>query len=100
MLEQRAEAVGKLEQEIQQERAAALGRIARTLEALLGRLEMIRQRADTVSGPVRETVVAEHAEVRAQATTYRWYLEVQREAVGLRRHDTLDDIYPIPPPLR
>ena|SRR5436190_10608248 len=100
MLEQRAEALAKVEQEFQQERAAALGRIARTLESLLGRLEMLRARADTVSGAAREAAIAEHAEVRAQATTYRWYLEVQRESVGLRRHETLDEIYPVPSPLR
>jgi hypothetical protein len=100
MLERRAEAFGKVEQELQQERAAALGRIARTLESLLVRLETLRLRAEAVPGHERAAVIAEHAEVRARATTYRWYLEVQRESVGLRRHETLDDIYRLPPPLR
>jgi hypothetical protein len=100
MLERRAEAYARVEQEFQQERAAALGRIAGTLERLLARLETLRQRAEAVNGPAREAVIAEHAEVRAQALTYRWYLEVQRESVGLRRHDTLDAIYPVPPALR
>ena len=100
MLEQRGEALGKMEQELRQERAAALGRIARTLESLLVRLETLRQGAEAVTGPDRAAIVAEHAEVRARATTYRWYLEVQREAVGLRRHDRLDDFYRLPPPLR
>jgi len=100
MLERRAEALGKVEQEFQQERAAALGRIARTLESLLVRLETLRQRAEAVAGDERAVLVAEHADVRARATTYRWYLEVQRESVGLRRHDALDEIYPVPPILR
>ena|SRR5436190_20412682 len=100
MLERRAEAYARVEQEFQQERAAALGRIAGTLERLLARLEMLRQRAERVNGPARDAVIAEHAEVRTQALTSRWYLEVQRESVGLRRHDTLDAIYPIPPALR
>ena len=100
MLEQRAEALGKVERELQQERAAALGRIARTLESLLVRLETLRLRAEAVTGPERAAVIAEHAEVRGRATTYRWYLEVQRESVGLRRHDALDEIYRLPPPLR
>jgi hypothetical protein len=100
MLEQRAEAFGKVEQEFQQERAASLGRIARTLESLLVRLETLRERAETAAGPDREALVAEHAEVRARATTYRWYLEVQRESIGLRRHDTLDEVYRLPPALR
>jgi hypothetical protein len=100
VLEQRGEALGKMEQELRQERAAALGRIARTLESLLVRLETLRQGAEAVTGPDRAAIVAEHTEVHARATTYRWYLEVQREAVGLRRHDTLDDFYRLPPPLR
>jgi hypothetical protein len=100
MLERRAEAYARVEQEFQQERAAALGRIAGTLEPLLARLETLRQRAEGVNGPARDAVIAEHAEVRTQALTYRWYLEVQRESVGLRRHDTLDAIYPVPPALR
>ena len=99
MLAQRAEALGKMEQELQQERAAALGRIARTLESLLVRLETLRQGAEAVTGPDRAAIVAEHAEVRARATTYRWYLEVQREALGLLRHDQLDEFYVIPPPI-
>ena len=64
MLPQRAEALGKVEQEIQQERAAALGRIARTLESLLARLEMLRHRAQAASGADREAAIAEHGEVR------------------------------------
>jgi len=30
---------------------------------------------------------------------YRWYLEVQREAMGLRHHHRLDEFYRIPPDL-
>jgi len=89
-----------VEQELQQERAAALGRIARTLEGLIARLELLRAKASTASGPERSAIAEEHAEVRGRAMTYRWYLEVQRESVGLRRHDTLDELYPVPPPLR
>ena len=100
MLEQRAAALGKVEQELQQERAAALGRIARTLESLLARLETLRVQAEMVAAPERAAVVAEHAEVRARAITSRWYLEVQRESIGLRRHEALDGIYPLPPILR
>jgi hypothetical protein len=32
--------------------------------------------------------------------TLRYYLVVQREAMGLRRHADVDRVYPIPPPLR
>jgi hypothetical protein len=33
-----------------------------------------------------------------RAMRYRWYLEVQREAVGIRSHRVIDSVYPIPPP--
>lgn len=35
-----------------------------------------------------------------ESLVYRWYLEVQREALGLRRHHVLDELYPIPEPIR
>ena len=43
--------------------------------------------------------VAAYEALRKQARRYRWYLEVQREALGLVRHDDLDRFYPIPPQL-
>lgn len=39
------------------------------------------------------------ARVRAEAVRYRWYLEVQREALGIRNHRSLDEFYPMPPAL-
>ena len=42
-------------------------------------------------------VVAAYRELRQQAVKYRWYMEVQREAIGLRHHQRLDEFYPIPP---
>jgi hypothetical protein len=35
--------------------------------------------------------------LRREALRYRWYLEVQRESVGLRHHHCLDEFYRIPP---
>ena len=43
--------------------------------------------------------LAAYRELRRQALQYRWYVEVQREAIGLRRHDVLDEFYRIPPPV-
>lgn len=37
-----------------------------------------------------------HSELRAALQEERWKMMVQREALGLTRHDDLDDIYPIP----
>jgi hypothetical protein len=49
-----------------------------------------------VSGPEREREFAALRELRARALKYRWYLEVQREALGFLRHDGLDEFYKVP----
>jgi hypothetical protein len=43
-------------------------------------------------GPLRSRYDA----LRAQALKYRWYLEVQRESIGIRNHAMLDEMYPVP----
>jgi len=89
----------RVEQEIQQERAAALGRIGRTLHDLIERLARLRERYAGAGHEERQQIVRDYSDVMDRARLYRWYLEVQREAVGLRRHECLDRIYPVPPPL-
>jgi hypothetical protein len=74
---------GHLLRELNEERAAALLRISRKLESLIEQLH-----ATTDPDAFRA--------LRADALRYRWYLEVQREALGLRRHERLDEFYPIP----
>lgn len=49
---------------------------------------------------MRRRLLAESAEARRQAEQWRWYLCVQREAIGLRRHDDVDATFPIPPIIR
>lgn len=95
-----AEGLARIGREIQAEKAAALARIAGTLEDLiaqLGRLGCEAVEADRTRD--REQARALHSELREKALRYRWYLEVQREAVGFTRHDALDRMYPVPPPL-
>jgi hypothetical protein len=89
----------RLERELAEERAAALRRIASTLESILERLLRARARAAAAAGVERESCIAEYAQLRRQAELYRWYLVVQREAVGLCRHELLDELYRIPEPL-
>ena len=48
----------------------------------------------------RNEALQAHASLRAQARLYRWYLEVQRESLGLFNHRDLDVFYPLPAPLR
>ena len=89
---------GHLLRELNEERAAALLRISRKLQSLIDELNVIRARmADATSADVVQDR-ADYRALRAEALRYRWYLEVQREALGLRRHEALDEFYPIPAP--
>jgi hypothetical protein len=45
----------------------------------------------------RSAALGRYASLLERARTWRWYLEVQREAVGLTRHDLIDQLYPLPP---
>lgn len=92
----REEPFAQIEQELQQERAAALARIAGRLGELVARLAEVRAEWDGLLPGDRPAWLASYRRLREEARLYRWYLEVQREAVGLRRHDDLDAHYPIP----
>jgi hypothetical protein len=89
--------------ELQEERAAALARISRRLERLIEQCEATREQIarsddhDGRSDEDRARDIAAYRDLRQQAVTYRWYLEVQREAIGLRNHQGLDEFYRIPP---
>ena len=89
----------RLLEELTAERVAALTRIARTLEKLIADLSELRSHAVSARAEDRQTVVARYRAVRARALEYRWYLEVQREAMGLRHHHALDEHYVIPGPI-
>lgn len=86
----------QLLRELNEERVAALRRISGTLESLIGQLHASRERLRQVSGPEREREFAVFRDLRDRALKYRWYLEVQRESLGFRRHDGLDEFYKVP----
>jgi len=86
----------QLLRELNEERAAALLRISSTLESLILQLRASHERVRSASGPDREREVAVWQSLRARAVKYRWYLEVQRETLGLRRHEVLDEFYEVP----
>jgi hypothetical protein len=86
----------QLLRELNEERAAALLRISKTLESLIHQLRASRERVRTASGPDREREMAAWQSLRARAVKYRWYLEVQREALGMSRHEVLDEFYKVP----
>jgi hypothetical protein len=93
------DAFARVEEELFRERAAALKRIAETLEELLAGLSALRVVLDRLSGSERAPQASAYRALRERAQLYRWYLEVQREALGLRGHDVLDEIYPRPAPI-
>jgi hypothetical protein len=89
----------RLLKELNEERIAALTRISGTLESLIAQLRQVRERVSTRQGSAQERDVAAYRELHERARKYRWYLEVQREALGMRQHRILDELYTIPEPL-
>ena len=87
----------QLLRELNEERVAALRRISGTLESLIGQLQASRERVRRASSADRDRELTALRDLRARALKYRWYLEVQREALGIRRHEALDEFYKVPP---
>ena len=94
-----AESLARTEAELRAEKAAALARIAATLEGLLAELSRRRETFGALSSEERAAAAEAYDALREQARLYRWYLVVQREALGLVRHDDVDRHYPPPEPL-
>lgn len=94
-----AERQGRIELELMEERAAALRRISQTLESLIAQLQELRSRIGEVHWSNPSADVASYRDLRRRAVRYRWYLEVQRESLGLHPDHRLDEFYPIPAPL-
>jgi hypothetical protein len=85
--------------QLNEERASALFRISRTLESLLAQLHAQRASLECAAGDARAREVAAYRDLRGRALRHRWYLEVQRESLGLRHHARLDEFYQIPAPV-
>ncbi len=85
-----------IERELERERAAALGRIGRRLEAAV---EEARARAAELAAcSPEEAAAAERRFLAARAVARRWlwYYLVQREACGLRHHHAVLATYRLP----
>jgi hypothetical protein len=95
-----------LAREVLQEMASALGRSQRKVSAALERAARCAEAIDALSTASERGRPAWRREMnslieafnseRAAAVKSLWELKVHREAIGLRRHDGLDDEYPIP----
>jgi hypothetical protein len=74
-------------------------RVASRLESLLVELQETEKVLRESSGTARARLVARHKELRADADKQRWYLIVQREAMGLRHHGDIYELYRLPGPV-
>ena len=85
--------------QLNEERVSALVRISKTLESLLSQLDESRARLADARGETRARELAVHHDLHQRASLYRWYLEVQRESLGIRSHHRLDEFYKVPAPI-
>lgn len=105
----RREAIERVEREILQEKAEALGRVGERLADLLVRLRDLGRRIDEFEAALagggggldEYTRLGDDVErfnrLREMAVRLAHDLVVQREAVGFRRHALILETYPIPP---
>lgn len=89
-----------LEQEILSEMAYALGRAEDKVNLALLQLDLkAREVAQTTHHEARRRLAEEHEDLRRRAKSVLRDLTIHREALGMRRHDLLHELYPIPPRL-
>lgn len=94
-----ARGVAALEREIASEIAYSLGRAAKKLEGAIARARATRDELEGVEldEAAQRCLVTRYGEERAVAERHLRDLMIQREALGLRRHDELRRLYPLPP---
>lgn len=94
------ETLRRVERDIRAEKAAALGRAGERLEVLLGEVQAAARALGAAREPAaRERLGREYEAARARALAARQALVIQREAIGLRHHQVVDQQFPEPPPL-
>lgn len=96
-MDRKHQAFQRTERDLHGERAAALGRAAHAFEAALA--EHAAAEAACAADPSPGPLARRRAAV-ADAGERLWYLVIQREAVGLRRHDELLETLRLPRDVR
>lgn len=87
---------GILEKEIIQEMAYALGRSAAKVDHALLELELLEAELEGCpSGERGDALIVAIEEKRADALRLRRELLIHREALGIRRNEVLETMYPI-----
>ena len=88
----------RINAEIAQEKAAALGRAGERLEAALAHVSSLGRRLDTAGDPAEQArLLGEYETARVRALHARLALVIQREALGLRHHRSSTSSFPSRP---
>jgi hypothetical protein len=94
----RAETHRRIEEEIRREKAAALGRAGELLDEILREVAEIARQLDAATDPAeRARLHDDYERARGRARAARYALLIQREAIGLRSHRAVDQLFPEPP---
>ena len=81
--------------EIRSEKAGALARVADALERALAERARV-EAAVAAAGSVSASLRARRDDCLAEASERLWFLVIQRESLGLTRHETVYDVYRVP----
>jgi hypothetical protein len=100
----RADRLARVERELQQARAEALGRTGERLQGLLDQLAVLDRHLDTLLAEfpragASSLLVSEldsRNRLRDEAMRVRQHLVIQREAIGFRRQGSVEQCYPVP----
>ncbi len=106
------EELASLQEEIQREKAEALGRAGERLEEALRKLAELGENIKTLRGELQGAtfdrdslaqavalLVQDYNILKQKTAMYQRYLVIQREAVGLFDHRDVDRLYRLPQPL-
>jgi hypothetical protein len=94
----RAETYRRIEDEIRREKAAALGRAGERLDEAIRETERIGRQVEAATDPAERTrLLAVYEQARTRTKAARQALLIQREAIGLRNHRVVDQLFPEPP---
>ncbi|HYB99863.1 MAG TPA: hypothetical protein VEC57_12100 [Candidatus Limnocylindrales bacterium] len=95
------DAVDDIRREIVREAASALSRAALKVDHALLELELCGHELEAATTFVeRYRLEVRFNELREKALRVRHELAIHREALGMRRNDALERLYPVPPRVR
>ena len=87
-----------VESEIEEERAAALGRAGRKVEMRFETCRALHQQLEASDSSDRAQLLRDYRAARDEFEHARWQLCVHREAIGLNNHSWIERTFPTPPP--